>query len=211
VNAARTAGVCLVLAGIALAEPAFRIGTKLTWRSDAGGSLWGLSPVPEAGTLVSYGEEFVGPTVEALYGPAWDFLTGRLDLVQVAFLNPGGVAFRMFPTLGLDLMVEPPYDWRVKPYLWAGARLTAYSGLPEDGWRPVYQHDSETHWRAGIGARYRLTCRIDLFAETQWFSHDSWWDGVHELPNGSWAASTSERQVIGLVGAEIGARFALGK
>lgn len=209
-NAARTAGICLFLAGIALAGPTFRIGTKLTWRSDAGSSAWGEHPWGMPDVVVEYGQEFVGPTVEAIYGPAWDILSGRVDLAQVCVLTSGGAAFKLFPMLGLDLMAEPPTRWRVKPYIWAGVRTTGYAWMPTTLY-PILQHDSETHWRGGLGGKYRLTRKIDLFAETQWYARDDAWEGVQVYPDGSFMGGTSITEVIGLVSAEIGVRFALGK
>ena len=208
-TAAGTAGVCLVLAGIALAGPSFRIGTKLTGHLGESYSQWEDS----AQTLVVrevYEQTSVGPTVEASYGPAWGFLSGRLDLAQVSVFTSGGAAFRLFPMLGLDLMAEPPTQWRVKSYVWAGVRTTGYARMPATPY-PVLQHDSETHWRAGLGGKFRLTRRIDLFAETQWYARDSYWEGVQMYPDGSFLAGSSMTEVIGLVSAEIGARFALGK
>ena len=191
-TAVRTAGVCLVLAGIALAGPAFRIGTNLTTHLGDAWSSSGDTTVREV-----YEKTSVGPAVEASYGPVFGVLTGRLDLAQVDIFTSGGAAFRLFPMLGLDLMAEPPTQWRVKPYVWAGVRTTAYTQQSFSGVYEFY-HDSETHWRGGLGAKYTLTHRIDLFAETQWYASDTYWGGAMT-------------EVIGLVNAGIGARFALGK
>jgi hypothetical protein len=210
VKAAKTAGICLTLAGLALAEPAFRIGTKLTWRSDAGSSQYGDNQFMEPAVKVSYGQEFVGPTIEAEYGPLWDVLSGRLDIAQVSVFTSGGAAFRLFPTLGLDVMVEPPTQWRLKPYAWIGARTAAYVEMPSTR-VPVFQHDSEVHWRGGLGAKFALTRRIELFAESQLYSQDWWWGGVSTFVEGDWFASWTISTVEGLVSAEVGARFALGK
>ena len=204
-NAARTAGVFLVLAGIALAGPTFRIGTKLTTHLGGAWSSSGDTTVREV-----YEKPSVGPAVEASYGPVWGFLTGRLDLAQVDIFTSGGAAFRLFPMLGLDLMAEPPTRWRVKPYVWVGVRTTAYTQPSFSGVYEFY-HDSETHWRGGLGVKYRLTSRIDLFAETQMYARDSYWEGAQTFPDGSWVVGTSMIEVIGLVNAGIGARFALGK
>jgi hypothetical protein len=210
VNAVRTAGVCLVLADIALAGPAFRIGTKVTWHGDAGSSRYGYNQFMEPDLVVSYGEEFIGPTVEAEYGPLWDVLSGRLDIAQVSVFTSGGAAFRLFPTLGLDLMVEPPTQWRLKPYAWVGARTTGYAEMPSTR-IPTTQHDSEVHWRGGLGGKFRLTRRLDLFAESQLYAQDWWWDGVSTSPEGDWSTYWTGSTVGGLVSAEIGVRFALGK
>jgi hypothetical protein len=191
-NAARTAAVWLILAGIALAGPTFRIGTKLT--SHLGGA-WASSG--DTTVREVFEKPSVGPAVEASYGPAWGFLTGRLDLAQVDIFTSGGAAFRLFPMLGLDLMAEPPTHWRVKPYAWFGVRTQAYTQPAPSGVYEFY-HDSETHWRGGLGVKYALTHGIDLFAETQWYSRDAYGEGPMF-------------EAIGLVNAEIGARFSLGK
>lgn len=191
-NAVRTAGVCLVLTGIALAGPAFRIGTKLTTHLGESYSSSGDTTM-----RVVYDKYSVGPAVEASYGPVLGLLTGRLDLAQVDVFTSGGAAFRLFPMLGLDVMAEPPMRWRVKPYAWVGVRTTGYTQPPFTGVYEVY-HDSETHWRGGLGVKFSLNHRTDLFAETQWYSRDTYWEGAMF-------------EAIGLVHAEIGARFALGK
>ncbi|MBN2464892.1 hypothetical protein JXD38_04635 [candidate division WOR-3 bacterium] len=196
--AAKTAGVCLVLAGIALAGPSFRIGTKLTWHgAEAYSESLDTTGAPISRTV--YERFSVGPAIEASYGPVWGVFTGRVDLAQLSIFtsSPGGAGFSMFPMLGLDVMAEPPTQWRVKPYAWVGVRTTGYTQPPFTGVQEVY-HDSETHWRGGLGVKYSLNHRTDLFAETQWYSRDTYWEGAMF-------------EAIGLVSAEIGARFALGK
>jgi hypothetical protein len=144
-----------------------------------------------------YEKTSVGPAVEASYGSVFGVLTGRLDLAQIDVFTAGGAAYRLFPMLGLDLMAEPPTQWRVKPYAWVGMRTAGYTQPPFSGVYEFY-HDSETHWRGGLGAKYALTHIIDLFAETQWYAQDTYCGGA--MIEG-----------IGLVSAEVGARFALGK
>jgi hypothetical protein len=198
----------MALAGLTIAGPRMQIGTKATWRPDMGYSTWyDTSGTPVAS--VSYGEQFIGPTIEAVYGPFWG-LSGRVDITQYSIYLKGGGAFRLFPMLGLDVMFEPPLDWRAKPYVWAGARLTGgESYSPETP--PTFIHDSESHWRAGLGAKFKLTRMVELFAETQWYANDRWWDGVSVFPDGSYLAGCSGTEVIGLTGAELGARFALSR
>jgi len=206
VNAAKTAGVCLVLAGVALAQPTFRIGPNVTWH---GGESY-MDVLDSTGRTIArviYERFSVGPAVEASYGPVFGVLTGKLDLAQVSFAS-GGTGFSLFPMLGLDLMAEPPTQWRVKPYVWVGVRTAGYTQSSS-----VYEFhpDAETHWRGGLGVKYRLTSRIDLFAETQMYERDNYWEGAQTFPDGSWVVGTSMTEVIGLVNAGIGARFALGK
>jgi hypothetical protein len=211
VYAAGTAGVCLVLAGVALAGPSFRIGTKLTWRSDASSFGIEYDQFGEQVVMVNYDDEFVGATVEAVYGPVWNILSGRIDLYQIR-VHPDDAQFEffLFPMLGLDVMVEPPVDWRVKPYVWVGARPTVYTESFASS--PIgFQSGLGTHWVGGFGATFTLTKRIDLFAEAQLYSNDIWRDGVGILHEGSLTGRLSGTEVSGLVGAEIGARFALGK
>ena len=208
-TAAKTAGVCLVLAGIALAEPAFRIGTKLTWHGgESWSELYDTAGAPIA--RVVYERFSVGPAVEASYGPVLGILTGKIDLAQLSFSTTGrdGTGFSLFPMVGMDLMAEPPTQWRVKPYAWVGIQTAGYTQSSS-----VYEFhpDAMTQWRGGLGVKYRLTSRIDLFAETQMYERDSYWDGAQTFPDGSWVVGTSMVEVIGLVNAGIGARFALGK
>ncbi len=206
-NAARTAGVCLFLAGIALAEPAFRIGTKLAWHAAAGTVTYNNGdgvPLIE----ISSGEEYAGPALEASYGPFWG-LSGRIDIAEFGILS-GGQMFRLFPTLGLDLLAEPPMDWCVKPYVWAGASLVGYHARPGDG-MALSVFDYGSHWRAGLGGKFRLTRRIEFFAETQLYAYDKWWDGPATFPDGSFMSGGPVVDTFGLRSVEFGARFALGK
>jgi len=101
-------------------------------------------------------------------------------------------------------------DWRVKPYVWVGARATAYTVWFAPS--PIeLQSGLETHWCGGLGAKFTPTKRIDLFAEAQLYSNDLWRDNVDILHEGSFTNRLTGIEVSGLVGAEIGARFALGK
>jgi hypothetical protein len=211
VNAARTAGVCLGLAGLALAGPSFRIGTKLTWGSDAGSSGLAHDRFGEPVVMVNYDSEFVGAAVEAVYGPLWNILSGRIDIYQIRIHTDDAlIEFFLLPMLGLDVMAELPVDWRLKPYVWAGARAPAY--IESFASSPFeLPHGWGTHWVGGLGARFRLTKRVDLFAEAQLYSNDLWRDDVGILREGSFTTGLSGTEVSGLVSAEIGARFALGK
>jgi hypothetical protein len=137
--------------------------------------------------------------------PPWGVLTGRLDLAQVSMLTRGGAAFRLFPTLGLDVMVEPPTDWRVKPRAWVGGRAIAY--MKPD----ALYHDSEVHWRYGLGGKFTLTRHVELFAEVQMYASDAWFDDAGRFPDGTHFASWTSSVVGGLFDAETDARFALGK
>jgi hypothetical protein len=209
VTAARTAGVCLVLAGIALAGPAFRIGTKVTWHGgESYSDLYDSRGATDA--RVVYERFSAGPAIEASYGPVLGVLTGRIDLAQLSFSTSGrgGTGFSLFPMVGMDLMAELPTQWPVKPYAWVGIQTAGYTQSSS-----VYEFhpDAVTQWRGGLGVKYRLTSRIDLFAEMQTYERDEHWDGAQTLPDGAWIVGWSTVEGIGLVNAGIGARFALGK
>jgi hypothetical protein len=201
---ARIAGICLALAGIALAGPQLRIGTKLTWRGDAGSSVWyDEHPAPIA--EFSYGEQFGGGTIELSYGPIWG-VSGRLDVAQVGFLFSGEV-WRLFP-LGVDLTFEPPTDWRAKPYAWAGGSFCDYANVSQTDFMPEL-----TLLRAGLGARFDISRRVGLFAEAELLSSTSAnKDGLVQFANGGDIRVVETKPpAFRLAGLELGARFALGK
>ena len=208
-NAAKTAGVCLVLAGVALAQPTFRIGPKVTWH---GGESY-MDVLDSTGRTIArvvYERFSVGPAVEASYGPVLGILTGRLDLAQVSISTSGigGAGFSLFPMVGLDVMAEPPTQWRVKPYVWVGLRTAGYT---QSSSTYEFHPDAETDWRGGLGVKVRLNSRIDLFAEAQTYELDNSWGGV-DYPSGQlWVVGESTMEAIGILNAGIGARFALGK
>ena len=209
-NAAKAAA-CLALAGIALAEPSFRIGTKLTWRGDAGSSGVVYDRFGKPLVIVNYDEEFVGATVEATYGPVWNVLSGRIDLYQIR-VHPDDafIQFSLLPMLGLDVMVEPPVDWRVKPYIWAGVRAPAY--IESFASSPFeLPHGLGTHWCGGLGVVWKMNRRTELLAEAQFYSSDIWRDGAGTVHAGSFSNRLSGIETTGLLGVELGVRFALGK
>jgi hypothetical protein len=208
---ARIACICLCLAGIASAKPAFHIGTKLTWRGNAGSSGRVYDRFGQPLDMVNYEREFVGATVEAIYGPVWNVLSGRIDLYQMSvYPDDAMIMVSLLPMLGIDLMAAPPVDWRLKPYVWAGARATDhYSFYASDPFG--FPQGLGTHWVGGLGATYRLTERIELFGEVQLYSNNIWRDGVKILPGGTLSGRISGTEVGGLIGAELGARFTLGK
>jgi hypothetical protein len=207
VRAVQAAAACLVLAAVASARPAFCIGPKLTWRGDAGGTMW-YNDQNFAFVEQSYGEEFGAVGVEATYGPIWG-ISGRVDVAQVGFLE-SGQSFRLFPALGIDLMAEPPVTWRARPYLWAGASVGSYRGVT-GGASFLLLDGDETHLRAGLGAKYRLSRRVELFAEGRFFALDSRWNGWFNNGFGVVRLVDEKPPAFRLAGVDLGARFALGR
>ena len=78
----------------------------------------------------------------------------------------------MFP-LGGDIIAEPPFRWRVLPYVYFGGELVSLdfgnSSLADSN---TFIASPGRHLRAGIGGRVALTPRIDAFAEIQVYTND---------------------------------------
>jgi hypothetical protein len=121
-----------------------------------------------------------------------------------------GETFQLFPMLGLDLMAEPPLNWRARPYIWAGARMGGYHGV-SSGASFLLMDDDETHVRAGLGAKFELSRLVELFAEGQMYAHDSRWNGIFNMGGGQVRVVDEKPEAFRLASAEIGVRLALAK
>ncbi len=207
------------LAAVAAASPAFRLGARVTEK-------WGgycdayyydttASGTPDYVYVISYAAGYRAVGLEAEYGPVWIF-RGRLDLAEMQFFHHtrgdpaalGGRAFVMFPTLGADIFIEPPFRWRVLPYIWGGCQVTAYGGRPDIP-DPRFLFGPEVHIRVGTGVRYALTRRVDAFGEIQWFAHDTYRNLLPDtllLAGGQGFFGS-----IGLCRVQLGARMAIGR
>jgi hypothetical protein len=104
--------------------------------------------------------------------------------------------------LGLDVMAEPGTQWRMKTYAWIGVRTAGYT---ESSSAYETRPAATTELREGLGLKFRLNSRTDLFAETQMYQRYNDWGSI----DGSWSGPIME--AAGLVNAELGARFALGR
>jgi hypothetical protein len=117
-------------------------------------------------------DAYRGLGIEAVYGPiGWAF--GRVELAGFRFFNAGGEALAVFPPTGLDVLVEPQFRWRLLPYIWGGAYYTGYwgsQGTPDARFSVLGLFNSLYELRAGIGLEYRLSRRVNLFAEIQTLS-----------------------------------------
>lgn len=165
-NSTKTAVVYLMLAAasIALAAPSIRLGGRGT---GVNGTEWvqfddSLGEV----TRITYMDAYKGVGIEAVYGPVgWAY--GRVELAGVRFFNAGGGALVVFPTAGLDVLVEPQFHWRVLPYVWGGGDFTGYWGRQNNADPRFTSSYPLYELRAGIGAEYPLGPRVNLFAELQ--------------------------------------------
>jgi hypothetical protein len=203
---AAIACVTVVSASLALSAPSIRLGGRGT---SVNGTEWvqfddSLGEV----TRFTYMDAYKGMGIEAVYGPiGWAY--GRVELAGVRFFNAGGGALAVFPTAGLDVLVEPQFHWRVLPYVWGGGNYTANWGKQDNAdprfW-PSGKLNSLYELRAGIGAQYRLSPRVNLFAELQIL------DGMSVLAPTPFrgAAQHVVFSGVGLARADVGFRYDFG-
>jgi hypothetical protein len=169
VNATKTAVVYLMLAAasIALASPSIRLGGRgTTWNGTT--YIADLDSLGEV-TRITYDDAYKGVGIEAVYGPiGWAY--GRVELAGVRFFRAGGGALVVFPPAGLDMLIEPQFHWRLLPYVWGGAYYMGYwgnQGTADPRFSPSGHLHSLYELRVGIGLEYRLSRRVNLFAEIQ--------------------------------------------
>ena len=195
--------VAIAIASLALSAPRIRLGGRGT---SVNGTEWvqfddSLGEV----TRITYVDAYKGLGLEAAYGPiGWAY--GRVELSGIRFFNAGGGALVVFPTAGLDVLVVPQFHWRVLPYVWGGGNYAGYWGKQnnadprfETGY-PLYE------LRVGIGVEYRLSRRVNLFAELQML------DGRSVLAPTPFRGA-SQRVIfsgVGLTRADMGFRYDFG-
>jgi hypothetical protein len=153
-------------------HPGLRIGPRITYFIPYGG----MESYDSTGRLLLRTiekQEYVALGVEAEYGPLLRVLRVRTELAHVRFYTHGGLEMLTFP-LSADLSVEPPVSWRFRPSAYFGGTLTSGilgSSSLEDSLTLAVPE--EEHVRAGIGFRYALNPRIDIYTEVQLFSRDA--------------------------------------
>jgi hypothetical protein len=159
--------VTLAIATLALSAPSIRLGGRVTSVNGTFSAGWDDS-LGEV-SRITYVDAYKGMGIEAIYGPV-GWVYGRAELAGVRFFNAGGGALVVFPAAGLDVLVEPQLHWRVLPYVWGGGSYAGYWGKQDNAdprfW-PSGKLNSLYELRAGIGVEYRLSRRVNLFAETQ--------------------------------------------
>lgn len=116
---------------------------------------------------VTFKDPYWGVGLNAVYDPlGWCY--ARLELAEARFFDAGGGGLTLFPTAGLDALVEPPLKWRLLPYLWGGARWTGYWGS-QDTPDPRFYGQPDYEARAGLGLRWLLDRHLQVYGETQVF------------------------------------------
>ncbi len=160
-----SAGVACVtlVASFALATPSIRLGGRGTYV--LGTECAGWSDSLGEISRITYEDAYKGVGVELVCGPiGWAY--GRVELAGVRSFDAGGGALVVFPTAGLDVLVEPQFHWRVLPYVWGGGNYAGHWGKQNNS-DPRFSVRSLYELRAGIGVEYRLSPCVNLFAEIQ--------------------------------------------
>jgi hypothetical protein len=196
------------LAFFAMASPSIRLGGRgTTWNGTT--YIATFDSLGEV-TRITCEDAYKGMGIEAVYGPiGWVY--GRAELAGVRFFNAGGGALVVFPTAGLDVLVEPQFHWRVLPYVWGGGCYNGYwgnQGTADPRFQPPVGEkiNSLYEFRVGIGLEYRLSKRVNLYAEIQTLDYLSVLSpsGVRGFPQ-HWLFDA-----FGLPRADIGFRYDFG-
>jgi hypothetical protein len=169
--------VCVLSSTVAFARPALRVGLGVTTELAGDGLVYLDSAGIEFGR-VTFRDPWVGPAIELEYGPVWAFRF-RTELAHLRFMYAGGCGLLLFPDVGMDVLVEPPLAWRVKPYLWVGGRWFGYWG-DQGYFDPRFVSPDVYSVSAGLGGRFAFTNRLEVFVEAELW-RDEVFDPVVEL------------------------------
>jgi hypothetical protein len=204
-----TAAVCSLAVSAASARPALRVGLGVV--AEIGEPSYD-SYYDSAGVelgRVTRQDPWAGPAFELEYGPVWAFRF-RSELAQLRFMYAGGGALTM-PGLGLDLMAEPPFPWRLKPYVWVGGQWALYWG--DQGHFDVrFEHKRVYNLGAGLGGRFVLSDRLEVVAEVEFWRHDMYGPMVdlRWIDEGVLGLGYLHDEALGLNRARLGVRLPLG-
>lgn len=199
-------GLLLVTAaGNVTAGPSFRLGGRFTLDVTRTWDAFYDTSGTNVGYIV-YDDDYRGAGCWFEYGPV-SLFRFRLNIAEVQFFNEGGGALATFPATGLDVTVEPPFKWRVLPYLWFGGGVTAYWGWQGDEGRldPRFVFGPDYHVRAGLGARMALTRRLDISADVQLAGVDTYTTFVPLFPG----ALGTHTAAVALYQARLGATWGM--
>lgn len=200
----RTCASLALLAGtLASATPTMRLGARFTIAGDIVSNSW-YDSLGET-VVITTKDRYRGVGLEAVYGPVGWFY-GRMDLAELRFFNAGGGALAVFPSVGLDVLAEPPFRWRLMPYVWGGMRWTGYwgsQGTPD----PRFYGMPDYELRAGLGLRYALNRRLHVFAETKVLGDFTW---LTYAPFRDYPSGYSRLTTVGFLPASLGVRYDFG-
>jgi hypothetical protein len=157
--------------GFAAGSPELRLGpcitygipwTEMQFSDSAGNRIFGA--VEE--------QPYVATGVEAEYGPVVLFRF-RMEVAQVRFYTHGGLDFVSFP-LGGEVSVEPPFGWRFRPYLFVGGEYASnFLGNSTLVDSTTMIAPPVGSLRAGVGGRFALSRRVDVYGTVQLFTLES--------------------------------------
>lgn len=198
----RTLALALLCAATLASAGEFHLGTRFVLdlssfeidSHDGTGSLIGKTVLDDA---------YYGLGFTAEYAPL-KWLAVRATIAETRLLMQGGFALALFPALGGDIIIEPPVRWRVVPHARFGGTWSGYAGI-KDGYDTRSVFPTDYTLRLGFGARYRLTDRINLEADT-----DIWGESARYTASdglfGQWVESW-----FGIGQAHLGVTWAVGK
>uniref|UniRef100_A0A7C4GFY2 Outer membrane protein beta-barrel domain-containing protein n=1 Tax=candidate division WOR-3 bacterium TaxID=2052148 RepID=A0A7C4GFY2_UNCW3 len=200
--------LCLAAASQSPATPAFRLGGRFIYDGFGHGDAF----YDTSGTNLAYvmhDDAYWGGGCWLEYGPVSVFRF-RLNVAELQFFTEGGGALATFPTTGLDITVEPPSRWRLVPYLLFGGAVTTYWGWQGDPGRldPRFVLGPDYHVRFGLGARLRLSKRMEVTAEAHVLGVDTYWVVAPIPPYGLLGTRVAGAQ---LYQARLGASWRLGQ
>ena len=159
----KTLALALLCAATLASAGEFRLGTRFVLDLSSSGTSLPDSNSQYVGNL-TYDDMYCGLGLTAEYAP-FSWLSVRATVAEARLLMQGGFALALLPMLGGDIIIEPPVKWRVVPHVRFGATWTGYVGINDmHDARSVFPTDYSL--RFGFGARYRLTDRINLEADT---------------------------------------------
>jgi hypothetical protein len=194
----KTFALALLCAATLAFAGQFRVGTRFVLDLSSSGTNLPDTNSQYVGNL-TYDDMYYGLGFTAEYAPL-SWLSVRASLAEARLLMQGGFALALFPTLGGDVIIEPPVKWRVVPHVRFGGTWTGYVGINDT-------HDTRSAFptdyslRFGFGARYRLTDRINLEADT------NIWGEETEYVAGGGIVGQGKVGWIGLGQAHLGVTF----
>jgi len=177
-------------------QPGLHIGAGFVWYPSQ------LVDAPDTSGMwrASYALEdmYTGASVTAEYWP-YRVVGARVTLAQLQFFREGGSAFALMPRAGLDLLLEPPVGWRVRPLVATGLSCTWYRGGINRG-DVRFLLDPDLHFWVGPGLSVRIIRRLEARAEIGVYDFDRYYLKDPDLGYGQWTNSgfTVDHALVGL-------------
>jgi hypothetical protein len=159
----KTLALALLCAATLASAGEFRLGTRFVLDLSSSGINLPDTNSQYVGNL-TYDDMYYGLGFTAEYAPL-SWLSVRATVAEARLLMQGGFALALLPTLGGDVIIEPPVKWRVVPHVRFGGTWTGYVGIRDTLDARRYS-STDYSLRLGFGVRYRLNDRINIEADT---------------------------------------------